>query len=789
MASRGYPGGVSQFPPLEDAVEVDAEIGRGSFGAVHCGVFKATGEPVAIKLSVAELDGRDRDRLAREVGLLKGVSHPRLTRLLGAYTDAEGGVALVYELLQGRDLGEALADTRFALEDLVRWCGDIAEGLDALHRAGLVHRDLKPGNLFLEEDGRVRILDFGLARPEGVGATVTAEGMLLGTPEFMAPEQFEGRRATRASDLYALGCVAFHLLAGRPPFVGSPMELASAHMAGSPPSVRDHAPGVPAPVDYVLGRMLARRPEERFATAAEFADALAAGVQGEDRGATVALPRTEARFGLQKTPRARALEGRRLPAVAAAFLVLAAGIAVVAWWAPARDPDPSARPPARPAGPAPASTHPFPADYTARVRRELADLSTFMVLEDGTLVAPEKVGDREAREALDPDPLYWRSTLARLGEVGRFYRWMYEEGGRPEELPEAFLEALRETDSRFLDQLLPRPFYPFAYLRPAREPVPCPPFAATDFRHPAIAEVLPAESKGWLGEAYRQLARARAFEQRRNAELARWWGGEDLEPLSSVSTREILGWARNIGDFLSNVWQRRANRLALAEWLREGGEAFQASRYALARAAEERGGDDPALAVLAYQWGGSTSAFVRSHAIGLRIEDLTGRHPAGMAGQVLAAELEFAQLQAYAKLFEKPRWLVDRVLRHSTATLDGPGDPVSFDRRYASAARLVTLADRFGDRHLVLAALPENQELFLASGHPESAWNAMRLARVLLELREDGDPRLAAAVSAEFLRPLATKIEGGEAVVPPKYRGDLPGVVARLRAWADEVAG
>lgn len=261
--------------PLEDLVEVLEEIGRGSFGVVERGQVRADQRWVAVKRPLVLPDDDQRARLAREVRLFAGLRHPRLVRLLGATEDRTGRPALIYELVLGRPLDRVLE----AAEDLPpnqveAWVLDLAEALDALHSAGLVHRDLKPANVMVEPSGRLKLLDFGLARPEGRGDTLTQTGAILGTPLYMAPELLRGQRAGPATDRYALACIAYQLWTGEPPFRGGAAMCVKAHLEQPPPAASQQRPGVPRAFDQVFARALAKGVDARFPSAHAFAEAL-----------------------------------------------------------------------------------------------------------------------------------------------------------------------------------------------------------------------------------------------------------------------------------------------------------------------------------------------------------------------------------------------------------------------------------------------------------------------------------------------------------------------------------
>jgi serine/threonine protein kinase len=162
------------------------------------------------------------------------------------------------------------------LGDCVDILGQICNGLAAAHDAGVIHRDLKPSNVLVGERNAVKIIDFGLAKATAVEG-LTATGMLMGTPHYMSPEQVRGRRVDAASDLYSLGALAYHLVAGRPPFSGeNAIAVGFAHLSEMPPPPRKIRSDVPVELDAVIMRALAKEPSERPRSAVEIRSALTA---------------------------------------------------------------------------------------------------------------------------------------------------------------------------------------------------------------------------------------------------------------------------------------------------------------------------------------------------------------------------------------------------------------------------------------------------------------------------------------------------------------------------------
>lgn len=254
---------------------LESELGRGALGAVYRG-RSADGRLVAIKTFDPALAADDtfRARLAREARVARHVVDPHLVRVL-EFGEADGTPFLVLEYLSGGSLAERLASGPLTGNAMVRVVASVAAGLDALHRTGVVHRDVKPSNILFREDGSAALTDFGLAK--GTAVTVlTRQGQVLGTLDYLAPELLRGGEATPASDVYALGCVAFECLAGRPPFGDrSLFGVGTAHLQDDPPD----PPALPE-LGRALLTALEKDPARRPPTATMYAHMLAAAARG-----------------------------------------------------------------------------------------------------------------------------------------------------------------------------------------------------------------------------------------------------------------------------------------------------------------------------------------------------------------------------------------------------------------------------------------------------------------------------------------------------------------------------
>ena len=261
-------------------------LGEGSMGEVYRARDLRLGRDVALKVLRPELaaDPERLGRFEREARAASALNHPNVVSLFDV-GEHEGAPYLVTELLEGETLRDRCGRGRIPLSEALSIAAQIVEGLDAAHSKGIVHRDLKPENVFLLPGGRVKVLDFGLAKllegEDGTGPgeniVVTTAGTVLGTVEYMAPEQMRGQAADHRADLYSLGAVIFEMLAGHTPFQRkTSTETFQAILEEDPPALSKSGVKVPSGIEAALRRSLAKRPEERFASATEFGAALIA---------------------------------------------------------------------------------------------------------------------------------------------------------------------------------------------------------------------------------------------------------------------------------------------------------------------------------------------------------------------------------------------------------------------------------------------------------------------------------------------------------------------------------
>lgn len=262
-------GGWEQTPALlVGRYRLEELIGRGGTGEVWRGHDLRPDWPVAVKLLLPEVaDIPMRERFAREARTAARIVHRNVVTVFDV-GEHEGRPFLVMELLAGRDLATELAENGpLDVSAVCRLVGQAAIGLDAAHRAGVVHRDVKPANLRRSADGVLKVVDFGTARvATEAAARLTSTGSVIGTAAYLSPEQILGEAGTAASDLYALGCVCYELLCGRPPFVGPVSDLISQHVRDLPDPLRRHRPDVPAELERLVLALLEKDPAARPAS-------------------------------------------------------------------------------------------------------------------------------------------------------------------------------------------------------------------------------------------------------------------------------------------------------------------------------------------------------------------------------------------------------------------------------------------------------------------------------------------------------------------------------------------
>ena len=261
---------------------IEAILGEGGMGQVFRAAHEQTGARVALKLLKPEYaadEGLIR-RLLREARAARTVEHRHLVGLLDA-GEADGRHYLALELVPGVSVGDRIKDVgALALEDVVRIAAGVAAGLDALHDAGIVHRDVKPANVLLDADGAARLTDFGLAKGADYSA-LTQPGQMVGTIDYLAPEVIRGDEPTAASDIYAFGCLVYACVAGGPPFGGRGLlQIGIGHLDEEPPDPCAGRSDAPDGFAEAVAFALRKAPAERPATATAYARLIAVGAGG-----------------------------------------------------------------------------------------------------------------------------------------------------------------------------------------------------------------------------------------------------------------------------------------------------------------------------------------------------------------------------------------------------------------------------------------------------------------------------------------------------------------------------
>jgi serine/threonine-protein kinase len=264
---------------------VEEQIGAGGMAVVYRARDERLGRPVALKVLAPSLanDAEFRARFIREWRAATAVEHPHIIPVYAA-DDAGGILYIAMRLVNGGDLSSLVRRTGpLPADQVAGFISAVASALDAAHEIGLVHRDIKPGNMLLDSASglpdHVYLSDFGLTKNPESGTALTTTGSFMGTPDYVAPEQISGARVDGRTDQYALACVAVYLLTGRPPFSRSEtVALLWAHVNDAPPSLSALRPDLPPAVDQVIARAMAKPADQRYGSCGQFAAALRQGL-------------------------------------------------------------------------------------------------------------------------------------------------------------------------------------------------------------------------------------------------------------------------------------------------------------------------------------------------------------------------------------------------------------------------------------------------------------------------------------------------------------------------------
>jgi serine/threonine-protein kinase len=279
-------------------------LGEGAMGEVYEAVDTRTGGPAAVKL-LRRIVMEDRwivQRFLTEARIVTSLQTDHIARVLETADPGSGLPYIAMERLHGHDLRKHMrhaSDARLTLDEAADLLHQIAQGIDTAHRAGVVHRDLKPSNLFRTDDGTWKILDFGVSKVVGEH---TAANSIVGTPNFMAPEQVKGRTVDRRADIFALGAIIYYAITGKLAFHGKTLATVAVQVTRhKPPRPGELVPGIPPGVDDAVMTALAKDPRKRFATATELSEAFrracAARTADSTPGEQSAVPRPMAEQG------------------------------------------------------------------------------------------------------------------------------------------------------------------------------------------------------------------------------------------------------------------------------------------------------------------------------------------------------------------------------------------------------------------------------------------------------------------------------------------------------------
>ena len=313
---------------------IESVLGRGAMGVVYIARQRSPERRVALKLITPALAGDEafRRRFLREATAAAAIEHPHILPVYAA-GEANGILFMAMRLIDGQDLREMLRGSAdLPLERVVNIVGQVGEALDAAHARGLVHRDVKPGNVLVirqsdtDDVDFCYLTDFGASIWSASSAVTTAStDQMVGTANYVAPEQIEGTRVGGSTDLYSLGCVLYECLTGRAPFSGrSPAAILYAHLHEQAPRPSSIRPGLPPGVDTVIDRALRKVPEERYASGRAMTQDLRAAMEGS--AATLARVPLAAATGGEPTSGSR---GRSRSFVVAAVAAVAILVAVV----------------------------------------------------------------------------------------------------------------------------------------------------------------------------------------------------------------------------------------------------------------------------------------------------------------------------------------------------------------------------------------------------------------------------------------------------------------------------
>src|ERR1700722_3665318 len=259
-------------PPLSGRYELVHLVARGGMAEGYRAHDRLLDRPVAVKVLFPELsiDRTFVERFRREAQAAANLSHPHIVPVFD-WGEDNGTYFIVMEFIDGRPLSSILRTAGPLHPDrAAEIAADVALALDYAHRHGVIHRDIKPGNVLITDEGQVKVTDFGIARAVNTDESLTQTGAVMGTATYFSPEQAEGLGVDPRSDIYSLGVVIYEMVAGRPPFTGdSPVSVASKHVREQAPAPRTFNPSVPPDLEAIILKCMDKSPEYRYATGAD----------------------------------------------------------------------------------------------------------------------------------------------------------------------------------------------------------------------------------------------------------------------------------------------------------------------------------------------------------------------------------------------------------------------------------------------------------------------------------------------------------------------------------------
>jgi response regulator RpfG family c-di-GMP phosphodiesterase/tRNA A-37 threonylcarbamoyl transferase component Bud32 len=268
--------------------QIQGVLGQGGMGIVYRGFDPAIHRPVAVKtITKSALDPADLayalTRFRHEAQAVGRLTHPRITAIYDYGEDTDIAY-IVMELVNGQSLFHHMQNqARFGLKEVGEMIRQLLDGLGYAHSLGVVHRDIKPSNILINDDGRLKLTDFGIARIDT--STLTQVGEIMGSPSYMSPEQFLGTEIDARSDIYSVGVIAYELLAGRRPFTGNNAEVMRQALSERPVNPSEHDAKISVQLDWAAQKALAKKQADRFQSAKEFADAFVKGIEASIRQA------------------------------------------------------------------------------------------------------------------------------------------------------------------------------------------------------------------------------------------------------------------------------------------------------------------------------------------------------------------------------------------------------------------------------------------------------------------------------------------------------------------------